>query len=59
MDIALFCHHKNMELVYVESRVTKPKTSFSLEKTMHNYLSTYGLKVCILLMEMPRTYQGW
>ena len=24
LDIALFCNHKNMELVYDESRVAKP-----------------------------------
>jgi hypothetical protein len=32
MDIPLFCHHKNMELVYVGSRVIKPKASFALDK---------------------------
>jgi hypothetical protein len=32
MDIALFCHRKNMELVYVGSLVAKLKASFSLEK---------------------------
>jgi len=32
MDINLFCHCKNMELVYVVSRVAKPKTSFALNK---------------------------
>ena len=32
MDIALFCYHKNMELVYVGSRVSKPKVSFTLDK---------------------------
>ena len=30
MDIPLFCHCKNMELVYDESRVAKPKASFAL-----------------------------
>jgi hypothetical protein len=30
MDIPLFRHRKNMELVYDESRVTKPKASFAL-----------------------------
>jgi len=24
MDIALFCHNKNIEVVYVRSRVSKP-----------------------------------
>jgi len=32
MDIALFCHHKNIELGYVRSRVAKPKVSFVLYK---------------------------
>ena len=32
MDITLFCHHKNMELVYVGSRVIKLKASFVLDK---------------------------
>jgi hypothetical protein len=32
MDITLFCHHKNMELVYVGSRVIKLKASFALDK---------------------------
>jgi hypothetical protein len=32
MDITLFCHHKNMKLVYVGLLVTKPKSSFTLDK---------------------------
>jgi hypothetical protein len=32
MDITLFCHHKNMELVCVGLLVTKPKSSFTLDK---------------------------
>jgi len=32
MDIALYCNRKNMELVYGESRVAKPRASFMLEK---------------------------
>ena len=32
MDITLFSHCKNMELVYAESRVAKPKASFALNK---------------------------
>jgi hypothetical protein len=32
MDITLFSHCKNMELVYAESRVAKPKASFALDK---------------------------
>jgi len=32
MDITLFCHHKNMELVYIGSHVINPKASFILDK---------------------------
>jgi hypothetical protein len=32
MYIALFCHYKNIELVYVGSRVAKPKANFALDK---------------------------
>jgi hypothetical protein len=32
MNIPLLCHHKNMDLVYNGSRVTKPKASFSVDK---------------------------
>jgi hypothetical protein len=32
MDIALFCHRKNMKLVYVALWVVKPKVSFTLDK---------------------------
>jgi len=33
MDIALFCHHKNMELVSIGSWVVKLKTSLALDKS--------------------------
>ena len=32
LDIALYCNRKNMELVYKESQVAKPRASFVLEK---------------------------
>jgi hypothetical protein len=32
LNIALFCNHKYMELVFDESRVAKPRACF-----MHNY----------------------
>jgi len=32
LDIALYCNRKNMELVYEESRIVKPRASFMLEK---------------------------
>jgi hypothetical protein len=31
MDILLFCHHKNMNLIYDGSRVAKLKASFALD----------------------------
>jgi hypothetical protein len=31
-DITLFCHRKDIELIYVGSQVVKPKTSFALNK---------------------------
>jgi len=39
MDIALFCHCKNIKLVYVGSRVVKPKANFALVKNaqLHVY----------------------
>ena len=32
LDIALYCNRKNLEVVYEESRVAKPRASFVLEK---------------------------
>jgi len=32
LDVALFCNHKNMELVCDRSWVAKPRASFVLEK---------------------------
>jgi hypothetical protein len=34
LDVSLFCNRKNLELVYDESRVTKPRASFVLEKNV-------------------------
>ena len=34
LDIALYCNRKNMELVYEESRVVKPRASFVLENQL-------------------------
>jgi hypothetical protein len=31
-DITLFCHRKDIELIYVGSQVVKPKASFALNK---------------------------
>jgi len=32
LDIALYCNRKNMELVYDDSRVAKPRAGYVLEK---------------------------
>jgi len=32
INIVLFCHHKNMELVYVGSQIAKPKANIALDK---------------------------
>jgi hypothetical protein len=32
MNIVLFCHYKNIELIYAGLRVVKPKASFALDK---------------------------
>jgi len=46
MDIALFYHRKNMELVYVGSRVTKLKTSFALDKNARLLLYQWLKSLC-------------
>jgi hypothetical protein len=58
MDIMLFYHRKNMELVYAGSQVAKPKASFTLNKNAQ-LLVYQWFKVCVFPMDMPRTYQGW
>jgi len=50
MDISLFYHRKNMELVYDGSQTVKPKASFVLEK--NTQLSTNGLRVCVFLIDI-------
>ena len=45
MNIYLFCHHKNMELVYNGTRVAKPKVSFALDNNAQ-LLVTNNLRVC-------------
>jgi hypothetical protein len=58
LDVALFCNRKNIELVCDESRVAKPIASFMLEKNTQLLVYKW-LRVCVFLMDMPRTYQGW
>jgi hypothetical protein len=58
MDITLFCHRKNMKLVYAGTRVTKPKESFALDKNAQ-LLMYQWLKSLRFPDDMPQTYQGW
>jgi hypothetical protein len=58
MDITLFCYRKNMELIYVGSRVTKPKANFVLDKNAQLLIYQW-LKICVFLMDLPQIYQGW
>jgi len=48
LDIALYCNRKNMELVYDESRVTKPKASFMLEKNTQLLVYKWLKSLCFL-----------
>ena len=41
MNISLFCHYKNMELVYDGSRIAKPKANFSLDKNTQLYVDQW------------------
>jgi hypothetical protein len=50
MDLSLFCHRKNMELVYDGSQTVKPKASFVLEK--NTQLSTNGLRFCVFFIDI-------
>ena len=54
MDRPLFCHHKNMKLIYDEPQVGKPKNNFALDKNAQ--LSTIDLRVDVFLMEDGRFY---
>jgi hypothetical protein len=58
MDIVLFCQCKNMKLVYVGSRVVKPKASFTLDKNAQLFVYQW-LKNLRFVIKMPWTYQGW
>jgi hypothetical protein len=46
MNITLFCHHKNIKLVYVRSRVTKPKANFALDNNAHLLVYQYLKSLC-------------
>jgi hypothetical protein len=45
MNVTLFCDRQNIKLLNDEVRVTKPKTTFFLDKK-HDLLSMNGLRVC-------------
>ena len=51
MSVSLFCHHKDMKLVYDGSWVIKPESSFTLDKNAI-YLSTNDLSIYVFLMNM-------
>jgi hypothetical protein len=51
IDITLFCHHKNIELIYDGSWATKLKINFALDKNV-SYLSTNDLRVCVFPMDI-------
>jgi hypothetical protein len=48
LDIALYCNRKNMELVYDESRVAKPRASFVLEKNAQLLVYKWLKSLCFL-----------
>jgi hypothetical protein len=51
MNITLFYDRQNIKLLNDEVRVTKPKTTFFLDKK-HDLLSMNGLRVCDFLIDM-------
>jgi len=46
MDITLFCHRKNMKLVYVGSQVAKPKANFVLDKNAQLLIYQWLKNLC-------------
>jgi len=46
LDIALYYNHKNMVLVYDESRVAKPRVSFVLEKNTQMLVYKWLKSLC-------------
>jgi hypothetical protein len=45
-DIALFCYRKNMKLIYVVSRVAKPKANFALDKNVQLLVYQWLKSLC-------------
>jgi len=48
LDLALFCNHKNMELVCDGSRVTKPRASFVSKKNAQLLIYKWLKSLCFL-----------
>jgi hypothetical protein len=48
LDITLYCNRKNMELVYDESRVAKPRANFVLEKNAQLLAYKWLKSLCFL-----------
>jgi hypothetical protein len=48
LDVALFCNRQNIELVYNESRVAKPRASFVLEKNAQLLVYKWLKSMCFL-----------
>ena len=46
MDIALFCHRKNIKLVYLGSRVLKPKANFALVENAQLHVYQWLKSLC-------------
>jgi len=46
MDIPLFCHHKNIELVYDESYVAKPNVNFTLDNNAQLIICQWLKSLC-------------
>jgi len=46
INITLFCHYKNIELIYDGSQVAKPKTSFALDKNEQLLVYQWLKSVC-------------
>jgi len=46
MDIALFYHRKNIKLIYVGSRVGKPKANFALVKNAQLHIYQWLKSLC-------------
>jgi len=46
INISLFCHYKNMKLIYDGSWIAKPKASFALDKNTQLYVNQLLKSLC-------------